>query len=153
MPSQPCGQRWCRVMSESEPPQAPALSLEDRLAIDRLLAAYVLTLDVDDFDAAVSLFTAEGEFRTYGRSFVGRERIRRMFEAAPRGLHLAGRSLVTPAREGAAVRQQLVFFPADRSPHRLAIYDDIVVLADGQWLFQSRECRFMTERGTLDSKP
>jgi SnoaL-like domain len=135
---------------ETASPVQP-LPAEDRQAIDDLLAAYVLSLDVDDVEGAVNLFTEDGEFRTHGRVWAGPDRLRRFFGGAPRGLHLAGRSLVAPSPEGAAVRQQLVFYPADRSPHRLAIYDDIVVRSGDRWLFRSRECRFMTANGTLDS--
>jgi len=130
-----------------------ALSTDDRAAIDDLLAAYVLSLDVDDIDAAVNLFVENGEFHTYGRAFVGRDRVRRMFEGAPKGLHLAGRSLIAPSPEGATVRQQLVFYPADGSAHRLAIYDDEVVRVGDRWLFRSRQCRFMIGDGTLQSRP
>jgi len=124
----------------------------DRAAIEDLLSGYVLALDVHDIDAAVELFTQHGEFRTYGRVFAG-PGLRRMFDTAPAGLHLAGRALIRPDGKGATVRQQLVFFPADRSPHRLAIYDDVVVRTDGRWRFRSRECRFLNERGELVPRP
>ena len=91
-----------------------ALTAADRQAIEDLLSAYVLALDVDDVDAAMALFAEGAEFRTYGRAFTG-EKIRRMFETAPKGQHLTGRSLVTPTADGATVRSQLVFLPADRS--------------------------------------
>lgn len=129
------------------------LSTEDRSAIEDLLSRYVLCLDVDDVETMVALFTEDGEFRTYGRVFAGRDQIRRMAAGAPKGLHLAGRSLITPEADGARVRQQLAFFPADRSPHRLAIYDDVVVQAGGQWRFRVRQCRFLNERGELGDRP
>ena len=138
---------------EAAAPPVRALSAGDRAEIDDLLAAYVLSLDVDDIDTAVNLFVENGEFHTYGRAFVGRDRLRRMFEGAPKGLHLAGRSLIAPSPEGATVRQQLVFYPADGRAHRLAIYDDDIVRVGERWLFRSRQCRFMTEDGTLHSRP
>src|SRR4051794_7706152 len=101
------------------------LSIEDRTQIDDLLAAYVLCLDVDDLDGMIALFTPDGKFRTYGTAFVGEKGLRKMLSGAPKGLHLAGRSLITATGPDAAtVRSQLVFYPADREPHRLAIYDD-----------------------------
>jgi uncharacterized protein (TIGR02246 family) len=129
------------------------LSAEDRSAIEDLLSQYVLSLDVDDVETMVGLFTEDGEFRTHGRVFAGREQIQRMVAGAPKGLHLGGRSLITPSADGARVRQQLVFFPADRSAHRLAIYDDVVVQVDGCWRFRIRQCRFLNERGELDDRP
>ncbi len=131
---------------------AGRLSAEDRQAIEDLLSAYVLTLDVDDVDGALALFAEGAEFRTYGRVFAG-EKLRRMFETAPKGQHLTGRSLVTPAADGATVRSQLVFLPADRSAHRLTIYDDEVVRDGDRWLFRSRTVRFMDSAGLLQERP
>ena len=113
----------------------------------------MLSLDVDDIEGAVNLFVEDGEFHLSGRALTGRDRLRRMFQNAPRGMHLACRSLIAPSPGGATVRQQLVFFPADRSAHRLVIYDDVVVHAGDRWLFRTRRCRFMTEQGALDDRP
>jgi uncharacterized protein (TIGR02246 family) len=129
------------------------LRAEDRSAIEDLLSQYVLSLDVDDIETMVALFTEDGEFRTYGHVFAGREQIRRMVAGAPKGLHLGGRSLITPDANGARVRQQLVFLPANRSAHRLAIYDDVVVQVDGHWRFRVRQCRFLNEGGELGDRP
>jgi hypothetical protein len=131
----------------------PELSLQERARIEDLLAQYVLCLDVDDLDGMIALFTEDGEFRTYGTAFVGEKGLRRMLSGAPKGLHLAGRSLVEATDFGATIRSQLVFFPADREPHRLAIYDDEVVQVDGSWKFRVRECRFLNAEGVLSAKP
>jgi hypothetical protein len=128
------------------------LSAEDRQAIEDLVSAYVLALDVDDVDGALALFAEDGEFRTYGRVFAG-ERLRRMFETAPKGLHLTGRSLVASSADGATVRSQLLFLPADRSAHRLTVYDDDVVRVDDRWVFRSRTVRFMDSHGMLQDRP
>jgi hypothetical protein len=123
-----------------------------RQEIEDLLSAYVLALDVHDVEAAMRLFTADAEFRTYGRVF-DHDRIRRMFQTAPRGFHLCGRSLVTPTDEGATVRSQLLFLPADGAAQRMAIYDDVVVEQEGRWLFRSRDVRFMDAEGALQERP
>ena len=138
---------------EDDPEGEGPLGIDKRLAIDDLLANYVLALDIDDVEAAVNLFTPDGEFATYGRVFAGHDQIRRMFAGAPRGLHLAGRSITVSSPDGARVRQQLVFFPADGSPHRLAIYDDAAVEVAGRWLFRRRECRFINRQGALGPRP
>jgi SnoaL-like domain len=135
------------------PETLPPLTADDRQLIEELLSTYVLSLDVEDTDTTVSLFTEDGEFRVYDRAFAGHDGLRRMFTAAANGLHLGGRSLITATAEGAGVRQQLIFYPADRSEHRLAIYDDEVVKIDGRWLFRSRTCRFMNAEGKLQSRP
>jgi SnoaL-like domain len=109
-------------------------------------------LDIHDVDAAIALFTDDGEFRTYGRIFAG-QRLRRMFETAPRGFHLCGRSLAQRSQEGATARSQLVFLPADHSEQRMAIYDDVLVKQSGRWLFSSRTVRFMDAAGELQERP
>lgn len=129
------------------------LSLDDRAEIEDLLARYVLGLDADDVESVVALFVPGGVFTTYGRDFVVPDSFRRMLLSAPKGMHLAGRSLISPSAGGANIRQQLVFLPADGSATRLAIYDDEVVRLGGQWRFRSRTCRFMTAGGTLADRP
>ncbi|WP_405182661.1 nuclear transport factor 2 family protein [Nocardia sp. NBC_01377] len=130
------------------------LTLADRVAIDDLLSEYALRLDVDDIDGAAALFLEDGEFDTYGHVFAGRQRIRRMFAGAPKGIHLAGRSTVTARADGADVRMQLVFFPADRSPHRLAIYDvHVVGTAGTAWAIRRMRCRFLNDAGELAAEP
>jgi hypothetical protein len=124
----------------------------DHREIEDLLAAYVLALDVHDVDTAVDLFTEDGEFRTHDRVFAGL-RLRRMFESAPKGLHLAGRSLISPAGSGATVCSQLLFLPADRGPHRMAVYRDDVVRVGGRWRFRSRECWFLDTEGEWQATP
>jgi SnoaL-like domain len=129
--------------------RAAALAPADIAEIQDLLALYALGLDVQDFDLVVGLFAPDGAFRVHHREFAGHERLRTFFSNAPAGLHLCGRATVTPTARGATVRSQLVFFPADRVPRRMAIYDDEVALAGGRWRFRSRECRFMTPDGRL----
>lgn len=131
----------------------PELSLADRSAIEDLLAKYVLGLDADDLEAVVDLFVPGGAFNTYGRTFVVPDSFRRMLHSAPKGMHLAGRSLIRPHADGATIRQQLVFLPADGSATRLAIYDDEVVRVEGEWRFRTRTCRFMASDGGLVDKP
>jgi hypothetical protein len=128
------------------------LSSTDHSAIERLLAAYVLSLDMQDIDVVCDLFVEDGVFVTYGREFEG-ARLRRMFETAPQGMHLGGRALATGTDTGAAVRSQLLFLPADRSEHRLSIYDDEVVKVGERWLFRTRRCRFINSDGVLRDKP
>ena len=132
---------------------AGTLSVEDRLAIEELLSAYAITCDVHDIDATLALFTEDGEFRVFDRAFTGHEKLRKMLTHAAPGLHLAGASVITPTAEGATVRQQLVFYPADRSEFRLTIYDDVLVKVDGRWLFRSREVRFMNAEAQWQSRP
>jgi len=81
-----------RACATTPPRQEPQMNTppEDHVAISDLLARYCLTLDFDDVDAWVALFTAEATYEVYGRSFDGHEGLRRMLSGAPGGLHLGG---------------------------------------------------------------
>ncbi len=122
----------------------------DREQIDDLLTAYAIALDLDDIEGCLQLFTPEGAFEVYGRRFAGWDGLRAMMTAAPRGMHLAGRAQITVDGDRASVRSQLVFIEASLTETRLAIYDDAVVKATGQWRFQTRRCRFLTPDGLSD---
>lgn len=140
-------------MTAQEPAGATKPSPQERAELSDLLAGYAVGLDVGDVDAVVTLFTEDGEFHTYGRVFSGHDGLRAMLEAAPQGGHLAGAWTAECTRDGFAVRQQLAFFPADRAPHRFAVYDDVVVRTSDGLRFRSRQCRFMDADGVLGPRP
>lgn len=119
--------------------------------IRELLAAYALALDAGDVDGCVQLFTADGEFLVYGRTFAGHDGIGTMFRDAPRGLHLTGVSRIDVDGDTATARSQVLFVRAADLQLRPALYDDELVRADEQWRFRRRRCRFVTSDGLADS--
>ena len=123
----------------------------DRNAIRDLLASYALTLDADDIEACLDLFTDDGEFAVYGQALVGRERIGKMFTRAPNGMHLTGATRIDVRGQTATVRSQVLFVRASTHDMRPALYDDELVNIDGQWRFRSRRCQFITGSGLSDS--
>lgn len=58
---------------------------DDHAAIRELIAGYALALDAGDIDECLQLFTDDGEFVVYGRSFAGHEALAKMFGDAPAG--------------------------------------------------------------------
>lgn len=127
---------------------------DDHAAIRELLARYALTLDAGDIDGCVQLFTADGEFLVYGRTFAGHDGIGAMFRAAPRGLHLTGVSQIDLGDHTATTRSQVLFVRAADHRLRPALYDDELVrqvAGDGRWRFWRRRCRFITADGLSDS--
>lgn len=123
-------------------------------AIRELIADYALALDAGDVDACVDLFTEDGEFVVYGRSFVGHDGIRTMFSQAPRGLHLTGVSRIDIRDDTATARSQVLFVRAGDLHLRPALYDDELVrdpVHDGRWRFARRRCQFVTSHGLSDS--
>ena len=120
-------------------------------AIRDLIAAYALTLDADDVDACIELFTADGEFVVFGKTLSGPEQIREMFTRAPRGMHLTGVKLIDVRGTSATARTQVLFVNAVTHHMRLALYDDEFVTVNGQWRFRRRRCQFLTADGLADS--
>ena len=125
---------------------------DDQTAIRELIAAYALALDAGDVDGCVELFTADAQFRVYGRAFAGHDGIRTMFQDAPRGLHLTGVSRIDVRDNTATARSQVLFVRAGSLRLRPALYDDeLVRQVAGHWRFQNRRCRFITSHGLSDS--
>ena len=122
----------------------------DHASIREVLATYALTLDTDDIDGCLALFTSDAEFVVFGKAWSGRDRIRKMLTNAPRGMHLTGAVLVDIGGETATARSQVLF--VDSSTHRLrpALYDDELTKTHGRWLFRRRQCRFITPDGVRD---
>jgi hypothetical protein len=126
---------------------------DEYAAIANLLAQYCLSLDYDDTDAWVTLFTEDGSFEVYGRSFDGHEGLRRMTDAAPKGLHLGGPPLVRmhDART-AETEQNLLFIDRQSGESRCAVYRDGLVRTEEGWKFRKRSCRFIVADG-LSERP
>jgi uncharacterized protein (TIGR02246 family) len=125
--------------------------MTDTERIRDLLAAYALRLDADDIDGCLELFTEDAEFVVFGNVLAGREKLRRMLTAAPRGVHLTGAQLIDVRAGAATARTQLLFVYAATHEMRPALYDDELVAADGAWQFRRRQCRFITSEGLRDT--
>jgi 3-phenylpropionate/cinnamic acid dioxygenase small subunit len=124
---------------------------EDHAAISNLLARYCLCLDHDDVDGWVSLFTPDGSFQVYGRTFDGHDGLRAMSEAAPGGLHLGGPPVVEMIDElRARTQQNLLFINREDGSFRSAVYDDELVRTAEGWRIASRRCRFIVADGLSD---
>jgi SnoaL-like domain len=124
--------------------------MNDDKAIRNLLAAYALTLDVEDLDACLALFTDDGEFEVYGKT-LSRERIRKMFMRAPKGMHMTGAALIDVRGETATAQSQVLFVDSSTHQIRPALYDDELMSVHGQWRFRRRRCQFLTAAGLSDS--
>lgn len=96
---------------------------DDEKQIRDVLNAYALRLDVDDIEGCLELFSDDGEFIVYGKTLVGRDRIREMFTRAPRGIHLTGAALINVDTEKATARTQVLFAEVSKHELRPAIYD------------------------------
>jgi len=124
---------------------------EDHVAITQLLARYCLTLDHDDVDAWVQLFTPDATYEVFGRSFQGHDGLRRMMSGAPGGLHLGGPAVIEMlGPDHARTQQSLLFIDRASGVSRRAVYADELRRTAAGWRFASRRCRFMVRDGFSD---
>jgi hypothetical protein len=124
---------------------------EDHVAISDLLARYCLTLDLDDVEAWVALFTDDAAYEVSGRSFVGHDGLRRMLAGAPGGLHLGGPPVIemTDADHARTTRNLLFVERGDRDA-RSAVYDDELRRTADGWKITRTRCRFIVADGLSD---
>lgn len=124
---------------------------EDHLAIINLFARYCLTLDQDDVEGWVSLFTPEGSFEVYGRTYHGHDGLRKMAAIAPSGLHLGGPPVVEMVNvDQARTTQNLLFVNRKDGISRSAVYDDELVRTADGWRIARRRCQFIVASGLSD---
>jgi 3-phenylpropionate/cinnamic acid dioxygenase small subunit len=124
---------------------------EEQAAIMNLLAHYCIALDHDDIETLVSLFTEDGSFEVYGRSFEGHESLRKMMAAAPKGLHLGGPPFIRMHDANRAqTDQNLLFIDRQSEVSRSAVYRDEVVRTEGGWKIRKRTCWFIGADGLSD---
>ena len=124
---------------------------EDHVLISDLLARYCLTLDLDDVDGWVALFTPDARYEVYGRSLDGHAGLRRMLQDAPGGLHLGGPPVVEmTAPDRARTSRNLLFVDRRTGASRSAVYtDELHRTADGCRIAHCR-CRFIVADGLGD---
>ena len=124
---------------------------EDHVAITNLLARYCLCLDHDDVEGWVALFTPDGTFEVYGRSFDGHDGLRAMARASPGGLHLGGPPVVEMIDVARArTTQNLLFVNREDGSSRSALYNDEVVRTPEGWRIAKRRCQFIVADGLSD---
>jgi hypothetical protein len=129
-------------------------SPEDHVAISHLLARYCLTLDLDDVDGWVSLFTPDAIYEVYGQVFRGHEGLRAMMGAAPGGLHLGGPPVIeTLGGDRARTLRNLLFVDRSDGASRNAVYIDELVRTPQGWRIATCRCRFITPNGLADRPP
>lgn len=123
---------------------------DDDVEIRNLLAQYCLSLDFDDVEGWVSLFTPDAEYLVYGRTFRGHEGLRKMMSAAPGGLHLGGPPVVNIDGDRAETVQNLLFVERTTNEMRRSVYDDVLVRTENGWRIKRRRCRFIVTDGLSD---
>jgi hypothetical protein len=123
----------------------------DHSAIANLLARYCLTLDLDDVEGWVALFTPDASYEVYGRSFDGHDGLRKMMAGAPGGLHLGGPPTIDMVdADTATTMQNLLFVDHVNGISRSAVYTDELRRTPEGWRIARRRCQFITSEGLKD---
>lgn len=126
-------------------------SPEDHVAISALMARYCLTLDLDDIEAWVELYTPDGTYEVYGRTFRGHEGLRKMLSGAPGGLHLGGPPVIElDGVDRARVTRNLLFVERGDGTMRSAVYTDELHRTPQGWRIAATRCRFIVPEGLSD---
>ena len=127
------------------------LTPEDDAEIRNLLARYCLTLDLDDVEGWVALFTEDARYQVYGRTFEGHVGLRTMMSAAPGGLHLGGPPVTRRIDDDhATARHNLLFVERRSGEMRSAVYDHELRRTAAGWQIASIRCRFIVADGLAD---
>ena len=138
--------------------KAPALTAEDYIEIQQLLARYSFALDTgaDNGYMYADLYVPDGVFN----KAKGRDAIAALARGGRRGptnvRNLASFPIIRPSPEGATGIQyaQAINFGENRQPTELdhfGHYEDVYVKTANGWRFQSRT--FVNESGSLRSQP
>ncbi len=124
---------------------------EDHVAISDLMARYCLTLDLDDVEGLVALFTPDATYEVYGRAFCGHDGLRKMLLGAPGGLHLGGPPVIDMLDAGhARTTRNLLFVERRTGVTRSAVYTDELQRTEAGWRITATQCRFIVADGLSD---
>jgi hypothetical protein len=124
---------------------------EAHVAISALMARYCLTLDLDDIEGWIALFTPDATYEVYGRSFDGHDGLRKMLSGAPGGLHLGGAPVIEMIdRDHARTTRNLLFIERADGVSRSAVYNDELFRTAEGWRIAATRCRFIVADGLSD---
>ena len=115
------------------------------------MARYCLTLDLDDVEGWVALFSPDATYEVYGRSFDGHDALRKMLSGAPGGLHLGGPPVIEMVdRDHARTTRNLLFIERGDGVSRSAVYTDELRRTAEGWRIAATRCRFIVADGLSD---
>ncbi|MFB8387529.1 nuclear transport factor 2 family protein [Microbacterium sp. NPDC055910] len=144
--------------------EAPALTVEDRLELQELIARYSLARDDKRFDDLLDFFAEDGEFERIGKVVSGRDAVRAFFLASADRYEFTNHVThsqvldVQPSPPGRPHVKGVVSGHAELllngEIHFAAYrYYDDYVKDDGRWLFRRRSLNFfysMRPEDTVD---
>jgi len=125
-------------------------SARDVAEINVLLTQYGSTLDREDDEGWVGLFTPDCRYEVYGRAFEGHDGLRKITGGAPKGLHLSAQPLVQVDGDSATAQRSFLFVDRSDQSMRTGWYDDELVRTDEGWRLKVVRCTFLGPDGPQD---
>ena len=126
------------------------MTVEDELALQRLLAEYCQRIDGADFTATAALFTEDGSFTFGDETATGRSAVAEWWEANQpphrRGKHLSVNPIVDVDGDRADVSSDFAFVRFIKGVLTVEVagrYVDRCVRVDGSWLIEQRVCEVL----------
>ena len=124
-------------------------SVEDKLAINELVAKYNMAMDHVQAAEWADTFTDDGDLVIDGKSIAkGRAALTAMVEGAAKGVyrgrHWVCNSIIDGEGNTARLRMYVLSFAINDGivPRVMGEYDDTLVKANGQWKFKTRNITF-----------
>ena len=133
-------------------------SVQDRAAIQNLIARYAFALDTLNADVYASVFASDAEFTFGGNTYRGRDQIRDVItrlkerraaqpagdKPAPKSYHAITNTLIEFANDHEAHHRsywQTLSGPSSGpfTVGGMGVYEDTIVKYGGEWLIQKRE--------------
>jgi uncharacterized protein (TIGR02246 family) len=121
-------------------------TVEDELAIRRLLASYCQLVDDGRFDDWIALFTDDAEFVVMGMHKRGHDEIRGFIEPTQqpdvRGVHTISAPIISLDGDTATSTVDFVWLSRAGDIGQVGRYHDVVVRRPQGWCFRRREIVF-----------
>ena len=131
-------------------------TIEDELAIRRLLAEYCQYLDDGRFDDWIDLFSADVEFVVMGMRKHGHDEVRGFIEPAQqadaRGIHTISAPLIETDGDTATSTVDFVWLSRTGDVGQVGRYHDTLVRHDDRWRFATREIVFTGDQPLGDTQ-
>jgi 3-phenylpropionate/cinnamic acid dioxygenase small subunit len=133
-------------------------SVQDRAAIQNLIAKYAFALDTLNADLYASVFAPDAEFTFGGNTYKGRDKIRGVIASIKERRAAQPASDKPAPKSYHAITNTLIEFTNDTHAHHrsywqtlsgqssgpftvggMGVYEDTIVKVNGEWLIQKRD--------------
>lgn len=125
-------------------------AVADVVEVEQLLARYALAMTMDDIDAVIAVFTADGTYSAFGDTYRLAD-FPGLVAAAPKGLFLVGPPALELDGDGGTGRQPLCFVEQQTHAMRIGWYSDTYRRTPEGWRLQTRAMTFIRRSGDRDS--